>query len=420
MLPHTHMPQRPPVKAFLLLVLIAIAARVAFIELMPHVYSKDLHAWLRVIDLLQVGGNPYRETSVLNWPPFWMNVLFGIGKLSGWWSVSATVLIQGLLTMAEVVVMAVVWWVSLRLLQKDLFRPLLLGWALNPVCIFLSCQHANFDVFAGLWVLLAAGALLAFYKAGVETYWLAACFCIGMGIFTKTIPFILLPVLLVGIRGISGVGKLLGGLLVVVPVGIGIATIYTLAPDGVREHVLGYRSMAGWYGITGLFNVLHIYSAIDVYSRLSLYLMLALMVFAGLRLVRCTVLSPVQLLVAMLTMLLFIPCLGPGYSPPYVLWYLPLLLLYYGLATPVTQRLMVAGWGILALTYTAEYALFLSHGAFLATWVPGAAMYDLCTQIGLSHWQTIVRLPMFAVYMLFFVRLVTDGQNGVFARGEAG
>jgi hypothetical protein len=403
----------------LLLVAVAIAARMAFIGFMPHVYSKDLHAWLRVIDLLQAGGNPYRETSVLNWPPFWMNVLFGIGKLSGWWGVSATVLIQGLLTMAEVVVMAVVWWVSLRLLQKDLFRPLLVGWALNPVCIFLSCQHANFDVFAGLWVLLAAGALLAFYKAGVETYWLAACFCIGMGIFTKTIPFILLPVLLVGIRGVSGIGKLLGGLLVVVPVGIGVATIYTLAPDGVREHVLGYRSMAGWYGITGLFNVLHIYSAIDVYSRLSLYLMLALMVFAGLRLVRCTVLSPVQLLVAMLTMLLFIPCMGPGYSPPYVLWYLPLLLLYYGIAAPATQRLMLVGWGILALTYMAEYALFLSHGAFAAVWIPGTPMLDFCTQIGLSHWQTIVRLPMFVVYMVFFVTLLFARDNKIFLHKEA-
>lgn len=390
---------------FITLALLAVA-RMLFICLMPGVYSKDLHAWLRVIDVLNASGNPYRDTGVLNWPPFWMQVLFVLGKFSAHTSISAIHMIQATLIGAEMLTV----FISFKITEKFFRSPVPLGVfltsiALNPISILLSCQHCNFDVFAGMWILLFTYTLMSYHKEKHAELWLAACFFLGMGILTKTIPFILSPLLFAGIQRQRLFTKLFGGMLVVMPVLIGISIIYSLAPYGVKENVLGYRSMAGWYGITGMFNVLGLGQVNSLYNAASPLLLLGIMAFTTLKVRGAYALSPLQLLTLILLLLVFLPTFGPGYSPPYILWFLPLLPVYYLATTPKTKSVMLAAFIIVSCTYIVEYALFESHGSFIAAFFPSENMFSLSRTVGLSYNQSLIRLPMFIAYLLFYARL---------------
>ncbi len=389
-----------------------LLCRVLFILLMPATYSKDLYAWLDVIDLLRKGGNPYQELRVLNWPPVWMQTLFVIGKVAGATSISATRLIQFTLIAGEVLVATSVYNLCRKLFaDKKITTAILIALAINPIGIFLSCQHCNFDVFVGLWVLWFVSALIDFHKTDLAERWLAACFFLGMGILTKTIPFVLAPLLISGIRKIQPKTILFGMALLIAPVVIGMSVIYTLAQQGVTEHVLSYRSMAGWYGVSGVFNILAVYDAIYAYSSFSPYIILALMTFASIRMSMFKQLTQQQVVIAVLTMLTFLTTFGPGYSPPYILWYLPLLPVYYLMAQRRTKLFMIVGFVVLVLTYITEYTFFDSHGAIIKTYQPDAETASLCDYLGQSKTQSIIRLPMFISYIIFFAILLRDINN---------
>lgn len=402
----------------LAIVLLAlIFARTLFILLMPAVYSKDLFAWLHVIDVLEASGNPYRDTSVLNWPPFWMQVIFVIGKLAKYTHLSAILLFQVTLIVVEVISATLCYCLVRKFFSKTTGKGVFVAaLALNPISIFLNCQHCNFDVFVGLWVLLFAWALMAHHTDGAVESWLAACFFLGMGIFTKTIPVFLSPLLLAGVRYRKVSTTLFGGMLLLTPVVIGMGVIYTLAPWGVKENVLGYRSMGGWYGITGLLGVLGIKGGNEVYGALAPWLMLFIMLLTTWRVRTKASLSPDQLITTMLTLLVFLPTFGPGYSPPYILWFLPLLPIYYTIASPRTRKTMLVGFAVVALTYITEYGFFASHGAFMKAFDRSEHMSHLSDVMGTSHSQTLIRLPMFASYIIFFILLLRDRNNVLTSR----
>ncbi|GAA4465855.1 hypothetical protein GCM10023093_18740 [Nemorincola caseinilytica] len=396
---------------------VLVAARLLFIAFMPQVYSKDLYAWLHVIDVLDAGGNPYKDTPVLNWPPFWMQVLFGIGKLAKLTSVSAIHLIQATLVLAEVVTATICYTLITRFFKAASTGVLIAALALNPISILLSCQHCNFDVFAGLWILLFAYCLISYDEDHSAETWLAACFCLGMGIFTKTIPLILSPLLLAGVGRRSITTNIFGSVLLLTPVAIGMGVIYTLAPAGVSEHVLGYRSMGGWYGITGLLNVAGVKGGNEAYGAIAPWLLLLIMLLCAWRVRIRASLLPAQVLVTMLILLVFLPTFGPGYSPPYILWFLPLLPVYYTRATPALRRMMVAGYCIVALTYITEYAFFPSHGAFIKAFYRSDEVSHLCDVMGMSTSQSLIRLPMFLCFVMFFIALLRNRGN-VLAAGK--
>ena len=396
------------IKPLLLLLGAFLAARILFILFMPPTYSTDLHSWLHVMDVLQGGGNPYNQTEVLNWPPFWMQILFGLHYLSKHTGIASTLLVQSILIACEAVVMCIVYVLGQRFFNpgKKLFYALLFGLAINPVCIFLSCQHCNYDVFVGMWILLAAWMLMEFFTRGEREAWLAACFFIGMGILAKTVPVILTPLLFAGIKKLPWRTRIFGGILLAAPFTIGMSVLFTLEPYGVMRNVIGYRSLGGWYGITGLMWGADAYGALAFYQRLSPFLMLAVMVFAAWKSFRATSLSPQQMLIGALLLVLFIPTFGPGYSPPYILWFLPLAVLLYAASGKGLQRFLLIGWIIVALTYITEYAFFGSHGAYLVQWYPTAEMQAASEKLG-SRWsQTRIRLPMFIFYLILFFALI--------------
>ena len=396
-------------KPLLLLLGAFLAARILFILFMPHTYSTDLHSWLRVMNVLEEGGNPYGRTQVLNWPPFWMQMIFAIHQVSKRTGIAPELIVQSVLIVCEAVVIGIVYLIGQRFFNggKQLFYGLLFGLAINPVSIFLSCQHCNYDVFVGLWVLLAVWMLMEFFKNGEREAWLAACFFIGMGILAKTVPVILTPLLLAGIKTLPWRTRIFGAMLLTAPFTIGMSVLFTLEPHGVMQNVVGYRSLNGWYGFTGLMNLLFPGDLMDIYQRLSPALFVGLILFAAWKCFRRRYLSPVQVINSALLLMLFIPTFGPGYSPPYILWFLPLIILFYVAVPYGLKRFLFLGWVIVALTYIVEYAFFDSHGAFLLQWFPSAEMQALSKKLGdRQTTQTIIRLPMFIFFLAFFLILV--------------
>jgi hypothetical protein len=401
-------------RAILLALIALIISRVLFIYLMPATYSKDLCAWLTVIEILHHGGNPYQEARVLNYPPFWLQVLFLIGRVSEWLGISVTLLIQSLLVFVEGVIIIFTYLLMLRLNVKSKhIATTLLILAVNPISILLNCQHCNFDVFVGLWILLFTLSLISFYDNKSPVSWLLACFLLGIGIFTKTIPFVLVPILFIGIQGQKKSITLFGLVLMIFPVFIGIGIIYSLAPAGVSANVLGYRSMSGWYGISGILNLIHQIEWIDSYAAFSPFLIILFLIFVTYRVRKLEKLSPDQLIMLILTLLVFLPTFGPGYSPPYILWYLPLMSIYYFLANARMQKILVVGFVILNITYIVEYATFNSHGSFIQFFFPSESMAKICELLGKSKSQSLIRLPMFSFYLVFYYFLLKDKRNVV-------
>ncbi|MES2478261.1 MAG: hypothetical protein V4561_04195 [Bacteroidota bacterium] len=389
-----------------------LLCRIGFILLMPATYSKDMYGWLEVIEILKRGANPYREASLLNYPPFWMQILYVVYKLSLITKLSATHIIQSILISAEAIVMLVSYAILVCLEKKgNLLVPFVIAFGINPVSILLNCQHGNFDVFIGLWLLLLFYFLSEFYKHNSPVSWLMACFVLGIGILTKTIPFILIPVMLIGIQKQNKFTNLFGLMLILMPITLGISIIYTLAPEGVSANVLGYRSMAGWYGISGILNLIGQIDLIDKYSAISPFIILLLMLLVTLRVRKIIELSPYQLLILLLSLLVFLPTFGPGYSPPYILWFLPLSVIYFFMVDKFRQRIMIVGYVILALTYIVEYATFNSHGAFIQFFDTSESTKLLCELWGKSKSQSLIRLPMFAFYLLFYALLLLDKNN---------
>jgi hypothetical protein len=402
--------RRPAVwGALSILIITLILSRVAFILFMPATYSIDLHSWLHVMDILEAGGNPYKETGVLNWPPFWMQILFGLHQIAKHTGLAPTHLIQSTLISTEALVLTVVYLFARRhFYSRHLFLVLLLGWALNPVCIFLSCQHCNYDVFVGLFVLLSVWMLVEWSVGKKAEAWLVACFCIGLGILAKTVPVVLTPLLLIGFRRLPISTKMFGAVLLAAPFTIGMSVLFTLAPRGVMDHVVGYRSLAGWYGITGLLNHAGWERAMDGYQKVSPMLFLILLGVLCSWSMKHNAASPKQVLILALLAMLFIPTFGPGYSPPYILWCLPLLLALFGNAGKGLQRLLVITWLVTIVTYTIEYAMFNSHGAFLVIWEPSVKMMSLSEEMGSRKGQTLIRLPMFISYVSLFILLIRE------------
>ena len=261
-----------------LLLAIFLIARILFMAFMPNTYSKDLYAWLQVIDLLNQSKNPYTDSGVLNWPPFWMQILFAVHKVSDYTSISTISLIQFILISTEALTLLLTYWMLKRFfVYKNVTRLLILGWALNPIAILLSCQHCNFDIFVGFWILLSIAMMLKFFEDHSPVNLLMACFFLGIGILTKTVPLILAPLVLVAFQKQNISTKLFGFILLLTPVLLGMSIIYTLAPAGVRHDVIGYRSLAGWYGITGILSLYKMYKTADVYTSISPFIFLILM-----------------------------------------------------------------------------------------------------------------------------------------------
>src|SRR5688500_12535611 len=239
-----------------ILALAGLVLRSIVLAILPEgTYSNDVGAWVNSSRALQRGENPY-VTTVLNWPPFWMQILYVLQRIAQITDVPITSLVRWLLIAVETLNIPMAYLIAARMAGPVRARTaVLFGYVLNPVAILLVCQHGNFDVFVAMALLAFALALLRYHRSADIVDWLMAAFALSIGILIKTIPLVLAPLLAFRSRLRTVRARVLGLLLLLTPVSVGMSVIYVLAPHDVITKVLRYRSIAGWWGISGLLGL---------------------------------------------------------------------------------------------------------------------------------------------------------------------
>lgn len=393
------MPKRT--NEFLSLLAISLAVRLFYILAFHYCESFDLLSWNKVGDILLAGGNPYHLTSSLNWPPFWMQLVFLFKKISLATHLPFNLVVQGFLMVVE---SALLWLLYATVRQytdfKNPTRLLLFGIAINPVSIFLICQHCNFDVVIGFWVLLAVYMLLRFQERYESRFWLFACFAMGMGVLAKTVPLSLMPLLLLSIRKLKRIEQMLGTVLLLGPTVLALSIVYVLGPEDIATNVFGYRSIPGCFGLTGLFAYWGAVRLQAIYPGVFTMLYGIGWICLGAWLLLKETLDKRQIISVALVMLLAIPTLGPGYGPQYGYWFLPLLVLMYALAEPKIRLYLMILYGVGVTTYLGEYALLPGQGACLFTIVPPGELLKIAAQLSSESGQTFLRLPLWISYLV--------------------
>lgn len=374
----------------------------AFLACLPAAtYSADVSSWINVERILAEGGNPYNLTDQLNWPPFWVQVIFVMGRVSRATGIDFVTVLRTVLIAVELCVLLLAYGLTCRVTAPpQALRLVLVMVALNPVAILLVCQHGNFDVFVALCVLLAIVSAVRFAETADPVDWLWASAWIGLGVFVKTVPVVLTPMLAFGFRRLRWTTRMLGAALVVGPAALGVGVIYVLGPAQVTANVLHYRSYAGWFGITGLLELAGISGASRLYGRTfeaAFVIALAALAVAAARKPRA---SFEVLVLVPLVLLAVLPGLGPGYSPQYIYWFLALLPIAFGASRSTWLRRSI--WLFLAIaacTYIVEYAMFQSHGAFWARLHPTPEVLEMSARWSKKAGQTVIRLPLFAAWV---------------------
>jgi hypothetical protein len=117
-------------------------------------------------------------------------------------------------------------------------------------------------------------------------------------------------------------------------------------------------------------------------------------------------LSTQKLVLLAAWLLIFIPTFGPGYSPQYVYWFLPLLVLVYSFAASSVRRVLIALYLIAAATYILEYGFGLGHGAFIYHLFPSDYYLRVNRVLESPSNQTFIRLPLFTAYLVL-VAMIT-------------
>lgn len=380
---------------------VAWLVRGLFILIVPAAaHSLDVDHWQQVARILEQGGNPYQRTTYLNWPPVWMQLIEFLSRASGFLGVSFLRVLQTFLMAVEAAVVLVVLRMARELVPTaDARRLLIVGISLNPIAILLICQHGNFDILVALWILLFMGSLLAYNRDNDPVDLLSACLFLGLGILTKTFPFILAPLLARGFRQVTPKIRFLGSLLLLGPVVLGMSIIYVLAPEGVTTNVLAYRSSGGWFGVTGLLLMGGADDLLRIYGTFFIVLVAVAMVFVAFLIWRRPWTGDREFLLLAGLLLIAVPALGPGYAPQYFYWFLPLLILTFA-AYPGRWRLVLVGFYLIAaVTYLVEYAIFPSHGAFLARLTASEPFITWSRTWSTQTSQTLIRMPIFFAFL---------------------
>ncbi len=387
-----------------IIALIAAAARLIFLRwLPPGAESVDLHSWQKVAAELHAGRNPYQTTPFLNWPPLWMQIIAVVAKASRVLQIPFETLLRLVLITSDVAVVIVTHRVAVFMELPKARSIVLIGLALNPIAILLVCQHANFDTLVALAIVLSIIALLRFGVSQQPVHWLFAALALGIGILTKTIPMILVPLLSAHWKKLDHPTRILGAFLLIGPVTLGLSVLIALAPHAIFQHVIQYRSLGGVFGVSGILAATVKPQPARLVRIALLLTLAAIVLLTSVRAARCESKDSCRLILLGAFLLISIIVLGPGYGPQYITWFLPLLALTAS-SFDGTWRLVLMVWASIAtLTYLVEYLLLPSHGALLFHLLPSQSFgwtSALATPLGL----TLLRLPLFFSYCMLWAK----------------
>jgi hypothetical protein len=219
-----------------------LAARLLYLRAFSGNY--DLESFAGVVSILRRGGDLYLETTRYNYSPVWAHALLGLDSIARWVGCSFGTALGAFLLVVDALTARVLY----RLGgggRRGTTAALL--FFLNPVSIFVSGFHLQFDNVAILFLLCAVLWAERLPAARVPTVgWLSA------SLLTKHIAAFFPPLFLAGRqrRGLRPLEAL-------VPYAVFAASFlpYWRSWSGIRGNVVGYRSLSEDYGVAMLLAI---------------------------------------------------------------------------------------------------------------------------------------------------------------------
>lgn len=313
-----------------ILLLITFTIGIATLSLLPlGAYSLDLKHYLEVLEVLDRGGNPYKETAHLNYAPAWMQTLWFVARVADRISLERETAIKVFNLICHLILVCSAFLTSsFFTTHKKAFWLNLLLLILNPVVILLIYIHGSFDPLVACLMIGTVCTLIWSWKNRDSIVWLYGSLLLGLGILFKTIPIVLTPLILQSRQWINWRTLALGLIIASLPCIVGLSTIYVLSRDAVLKKVINYESVPGYFGITGLFRLGEWDLSLDaIYVKFFTFSLITIIILYSI-LKGCDSKNMAQLLVKYpLFVLLFIVTFGPGFGTQYLLWVIPFCVL---------------------------------------------------------------------------------------------
>lgn len=341
--------------------------------------TDDVEAWNQWGRTLLAGLNPYTSRFPIAWPPLWLPVTAFAVSISETLHLPFYFVAKVPSILADVIIVFLLYSVAERYGRHA--QRTALAYALNPISIYTTSVHGNFDSFP----LLCATVAALLYAPDVEAdpRGVRAGAWLGVGAAFKTWPLLVLPALLTPLRStrrrivIAGTAVSLWLIALLLPWPFFGRSAVTMA--------FGYRGMSGWWGLTSLRSLLPSAPSDQTVT----WIFYAAMTFAAVVVWRSRTPVPAGVLFLLLTFYVT----SPGCAPQNFIWIVP--------AALIADPRRAVAYTILATATLTFELLFRPYAGFLFDTVrllPHTG-YARALNDPLDHTATVVdRLPLWIFF----------------------
>jgi uncharacterized membrane protein len=227
---------------------IAVAVVAILVRLVPAVLAygtSDVMTW-ELLGRLFLSGENFYATQLHNWPALWIYFCAAAVMAHDATGLPFFTLIKLAPIAADACIAVLLYLFALRQRREpDRAARLGLTYALNPVSILITGYHGQFDS------LMLAPTVLSWYVLDSQisinrSRLIAAGLLLGLGIWFKPIPLLLLPVLLPRLSVWRD--RCLFAVLAIAPATLGTLPYFARWPEDVAANFLGYSSWFGQWG----------------------------------------------------------------------------------------------------------------------------------------------------------------------------
>jgi uncharacterized membrane protein len=291
------------------LLLIALGVRIVPAALIFG--TDDVAGWAAWGGLLASGANPTASKYLLAWPPLWLPFTWFASVMSEATHIPFYLLIKLVPVAADLVLTLFLYSVA----EEYGCSPwkTALAYALNPISIYCTAIHGQFDAIP---TLCATVAVVMMGRRG-ESRLVGAGSWLGIAASFKTWPLFVLPALLAPVRSMRRQAQM-----AIVAIGIFITALllsWLFFGVGSVIGVLTYRSALGWWGLTSIAYMRGATPSVNLFSAI----FFAAMAAAGLLLIA----KRTEAARGALLLLLTFYVTAPGFGLQYLIWIVPLALL---------------------------------------------------------------------------------------------
>jgi uncharacterized membrane protein len=273
--------------------------------------TDDVAGWAAWGGLLASGANPTASKYLLAWPPLWLPFTWFASVMSDTTQIPFYLLIKLVPIAADLVLTLFLYSVA----EEYGCSPwkTALAYALNPVSIYCTAIHGQFDAIPTLCATVAV-VMMGRRESRRPT---GAGVWLGIAASFKTWPLFILPALLAPLGSMRRRAQM-----ATVVIGIFITALllsWLFFGVGSVIGVLTYRSALGWWGLSSISYVLRAAMPANLFSAI----FFAAMAAAALLLIAKRT-EPAR---GALLLLLTFYVTAPGFGLQYLIWIVPLALL---------------------------------------------------------------------------------------------